>query len=503
MDHRRQGAPDSLPQKSPAQPDRSKKNSTLLQKLEELIGACAPAFSCGQSFQRARRHFLAHLAGFGRHTISALLRTQNRHQQDWSADYRLYSQDRFDAQAVFNHIRSQVEMSLPAQEPLVVAMDDSLLRKTGRKIHGVRWQRDPLGPPFHVNFVRGLRVLQMSAALPQGQGAARMVPIDFQHAVLPAKPSPKATEQEWADYKKLRAEKNINCLGHERLKILRQEMDRNDSSGRKLVVGVDGRFTNKTFLREVPERTVIVGRIRKDAVVHELPDNQPALGRKRKYGKLAATPEQLLKDEAVSFQTVRAFAAGKEHLFQIKQMGPVVVRLDRAARPVRILVIKPLGYRLKKGGKLLYRQAAYLMCTDPGMSLEELLQDFLWRWDIEVNFRDEKTILGVGQAQVRTEASNQNAPALAVSAYAMLLLASVQAYGKDGAPDRLQQAKWYRRGKQDRASTSELINQLRRELWSESINPAHLSDFMSNGAPDEKSPKCPVPLASALFLSTN
>lgn len=467
------------------------------------MGVCAPAFSCVQSFQRARRHFLAHLAGFGRHTISSLLRTQNRHQQDWSADYRFYSQDRFDEQAVFNQIRCEVEKNLPSGKPLVTSMDDSLLRKTGRKIHGVRWQRDPMSPPFHVNFVQGLRVLQISAALPQGPGSARMVPIDFQHAVLPAKPSKKATAEELENYKKLRAEKNINCLGQKRLEILRKEMDRSDSAGRKLVVGVDGRFTNKTFLTKVPERTVIVGRIRKDAVVHELPENQPALGRKRKYGRLVSTPEQLLKDEKIPFQTVRAFAAGKEHEFQIKQMGPVVMRLDRAARPVRILVIKPLGYRLKKGGKLLYRQPAFLMCTDPEMSLEDFLQDYLWRWDIEVNFRDEKTILGVGQAQVRTEASNQNAPALAVAAYAMLLLASVQVYGKEGSPDRLQEAKWYQRKKQDRASTNELINQLRRELWSEAINPAHLSDFISNRTPDQKSQKCPVPLTSALFLSVN
>jgi hypothetical protein len=431
------------------------------------------------------------------------LRTQNRHRQDWSADYRFYSQDRFDEQAVFNHIRCGVEQTLAADAPLVVAMDDSLLRKTGSKMEGVRWQRDPMSPPFHVNFVRGLRVLQISAALPQGQGAARLVPVDFQHAVLPAKPSKKATAEELEVYKKVRAQKNINCVGSQRVDVLRQAMDQSGSAQRKLVVGVDGRFTNRTFLKTIPERTVIIGRIRKDAVVHELPESQPALGRKRKYGKLVSTPEELLKDESVAFQSVRAFAAGKEHDFQIKRIGPVVMRLDRAARPVQILVIKPLGYRLKQGGKLLYRQPAYLICTDPEMALEDFLQDFLWRWDIEVNFRDEKTILGVGQAQVRTEASNQNAPALAVSAYALLLLASVKAHGKNGTPDRLQEAKWYRRKKQERATTSELINQLRRELWSEAINPEHLSDFMSSTAPDEKSEKCPLPLASAVFLSTN
>jgi hypothetical protein len=83
------------------------------------------------------------------------------------------------------------------------------------------------------------------------------------------------------------------------------------------------------------------------------------------------------------------------------------------------------------------------------------------------------------------------------------LLASVKAHGKNGTPDRLQEAKWYRRKKQERATTSELINQLRRELWSEAIHPAHLSDFTSRPAQNEKSDQCPVPLTSAVFLTLN
>ncbi len=431
-----------------------------------------------------------------------MLRAQNRHHLDWSADYRFYSLDRFDEEAVFSQIRAQIEKSLPRTRPLVVAMDDSLLRKTGRKIHGVRYLRDPLGPPFQVNLVRGLRVLQLSAALPQGRGRARMIPIDFQHAVLPAKPRKDAPELEWENYRLLKAQTNINSVGYQRIAALRQGLDQANPK-RRLVVCVDGRFTNKTFLQQIPQRTVIIGRIRKDSVVHQLPAAQPARGRKRKYGSLLSTPEQLLKDPTVPFQTIRAFAAGKVHQFQVKRLGPVVMRLDRAARPVQILVIKPLGYRLTIGGKLLYRQPAYLLCTDPQLALEEFLQQFLWRWDIEVNFRDEKTLLGVGQAQVRTEPSNQNAPALAVAAYAMLLLASVNAYGKSGVPDRLEQAKWYRRKKKDRATTNELINQLRRELWAEALAPEHFSHFTSRAAPDQKSQKSTVPLSSAAFLSLN
>ena len=96
-----------------------------------------------------------------------------------------------------------------------------------------------------------------------------------------------------------------------------------------------------------------------------------------------------------------------------------------------------------------------------------------------------------------------NALALAVAAYAMLLMASVKAYGKNGAPDRLWEAKWYQRKEKERATTNELINQLRRELWSEALHSKHFSDFMSSGDADQKSEKCEVPLASAAFLSVN
>jgi hypothetical protein len=471
--------------------------------LEDLLAKTRATFASEQSFRCARRHILSGLAGFGRHTISGLLRTQNRHQQDWTADYRLYSRDRFDEDAVFDVVRRKVEATLAPDSPLVVAMDDSLLRKTGRKIHGVRYQRDPMSPPFHVNFVRGLRVLQLSAAVPQEGGAARLVPVDFTHAVLPPKPPRTASEEERQAYAKLRAARNINVVGRERLQHLRQEMDRSGSASRPLLVSVDGRFTNGTVLRAVPERTVLIGRLRKDAVLHHLPEGQRERGRRRKYGAAAPTPEQLLKDETVPWQTVRAYACGKVHEFKLKRLGPLVARVDKATQPLQIVVIKALGYRLTKGAKLCYRQPAFLLCTDPDLALEQLLQVFLWRWDIEVNFRDEKTILKVGEAQVRTEASNQNAPALAVAAYALLLLASIEAYGKNGAPDRLHQAKWYQREAGQRATTNELINQLRVELWSAALDPRHFRDFMSASPSTQNSEKSETSLAAALFLSTS
>lgn len=442
---------------------------------------------------------LSSLVGFGRHTITGLLRTQNRHQLDWTADYRFYSQERFDDGAVFDLVRRMLESHLDKPQPLVAAMDDSLLRKSGRHIHGVRYVRDPLSPPFNVNLVRGLRVLQISAALPDGTGAARMVPVDFQHAVLPPKPSRKATAEELKTYEQERAKRNINKIGVERIRHLRQQMDQSGSAGRQLITTVDGRFTNGTVFKALPERTVLIGRLRKDAVLHFLPREQPDRGRKRKYGSLAPTPEQLLKEESVPWHGVRARACGQMHAFKIKRLEAVVMRMNGAAMPVQVMVIKPLGYRLTTAGTLLYRQPAFLVCTDPKLSVEEFLQDFLWRWDIEVNFRDEKTILKVGQGQVRNHNSTQSAPALGVAAYSLLLLAATETFGKNGVPDRHHQPKWYRRPKGQRATTNELINQLRIELWASSLRPGHFSDFINATSAHQKSEKCQLNPAAALF----
>ena len=139
-----------------------------------------------------RHHLLSQLVCLGRHTVTGVTATAGAAFQDWSAQYRLYSQARFDPEAVFGVVRRQLQQQLSSEEPLVVAMDDSLLRKTGTEIPGVSWRRDPLGPPFQVNFVRAQRILQLSAALPSRENAsARLIPIDFQHVPTARKPKRK------------------------------------------------------------------------------------------------------------------------------------------------------------------------------------------------------------------------------------------------------------------------------------------------------------------------
>jgi DDE superfamily endonuclease len=447
--------------------------------------------------ERLRGHLLAQLVCLGRHTLTGLLSTNGQLQADWSADYRLYSRSRIDPAELFGQVRRGAQASLAAEEPLTVAMDDSILRKSGRQIPGVGYRRDPLSPPFHVNLVRGMRFVQLSALVRQPDGFCRMIPIDFQQAPLPARPSRNASAEQQQQYKVALAAANINGLGLERVTTLRRQLDSEQGAqARPLRRVVDGRFTNAKLLKNIPANTTLIGRIRRDAKLFFLPQTQAATGRKRIYGQAAPTPEQFLADPAVEFQYVQAQLGARHCPFRVKSLGPLRALQSGASQTLQLLVIAPLGYRLRKGSKLLYRQPAFLICTDPTLCIHSLLQSYLWRWDIEINFRDQKSLLGIGQAQVRNPQSVQIQPAVAVAAYSLLLLAAAQCNLQ-----ALSQPKWRPPAEPKRLSTASLINLLRHELWNASIRTRSFSHFSSDPLIDHNPQKPQPDLRSAVFYA--
>jgi hypothetical protein len=117
----------------------------------------------------------------------------------------------------------------------------------------------------------------------------------------------------------------------------------------------------------------------------------------------------------------------------------------------------------------------------------------------QVNFRDQKTLLGIGQAQVRNQQSVHSVPQLQVAAYSSLLLASFKSFGSNGHPDSLPKPKWRKSKTPSRASTANLLNQLRYDLWGSQLRHSHFSDFPSATLPTTKSEKCSLDLASSLF----
>ena len=138
-------------------------------------------------------------------------------------------------------------------------------------------------------------------------------------------------------------------------------------------------------------------------------------------------------------------------------------------RPLRLILIKAPGYRLRKSSKLLYREPAFLITTDLTTPAAELIAAYLARWEVEVNFRDEKNLLGVGQAQVRNVQAVARAPAFLVACYGMLLWSGIRVFGDRRTADFETLPAW-RNVEPARPSTRDLIRLLQRQAADGQLN---------------------------------
>lgn len=467
-----------------------------MSEVERLAAKCALAGASSAASKRVVRHLVSSLACLGRNTITGQLATAGRQFTDWTADYRLYSQERVDTRAMLGELQLEVASRLHPDQPVVVALDDTRLKKWSKRTPGVSYTRDPLGPKFRINLLLAQRFVQQSMAFTDGSGIARMIPVDFIHAPVAAKPRRNAAAGEWAAYRQAQREQVLGAVGGDRVRQLRANLDRRAATKwRKLIMVVDGGYTNKTFLGGLPARCCAIGRIRGDAKLYHLPAAQPLRGRRRIYGPAAPTPEELRQDTGTAWEEVPVQISGRECRLRVKTSTPLRWRATGVRHNLRLVVIAPLGYRVNNQGRQLYRKPAYLICTDPDLSVQEVVQYYIWRWDIEVNFRDEKTLIGVGQAQVHHVNSVERVPAMSVVAYGVLLASALSVYGLAGQAFALPPPKWQARPS-TRVTPQQLITQLRHDLWSETL---HYSDFVAPLATGAKPDNIRSCLASALF----
>jgi len=423
--------------------------------------------------------------------------------KDWSAAYRLFKGERMKLDELFGSIRKQVVLLNGSQQQHIYAhMDDTLLRKRGKKIHGTGWMRDPLGPPFASNFVWAQRFIQISLSLLEKDtfGPSRAIPVDFVHCPPVQKPSKKATQQEIAVYRERQKKEKMSAVGIQRIINLRNKLDDDGHASTKLVLSVDGSYTNETVLRQLPANVDLIGRIRKDAKLYQLPEPSTGQrGRKRSYGQELPTPEQIRQDNTIPYQPVEAWAAGKMRTFDVKLVKNIRWRKSKD-RNLMLIIIRPVSYRLTKKSKLLYRNPAYLISTDQNTEIRLLLQAYIRRWEIEVGFRDQKTLIGCGQAQVREKNAVQKVPAFISACYGMILLASHITNLTENKI--LPGPKWYKNQQKSRVTTGDILNRLRTERWVQSVN-INFSDFVNIEEKLAKLGKMANPVFSSMFYIRN
>lgn len=155
------------------------------------------AFSQYRVFVRARELADGFVTAWGRHTISQALCAMHAQFEDWSASYRFFSRSPWQPTNLFQPVVETAVAMLPATGLIAIALDDTAVKKSSKRIPGVSFGRDPMSPPFHPNLIMGQRFIQAAIILrPEGlNGPARTIPVRFHPAPPPLKPKKQAAQK--------------------------------------------------------------------------------------------------------------------------------------------------------------------------------------------------------------------------------------------------------------------------------------------------------------------
>jgi len=449
----------------------NRKGLMLLAAFLQILQLWAPVFPQRRSGRRAVAQALGSILSFGRRTLSRSLWALGRQDRDWSADYRLHARADWDADSLFQPILERAIPLCPGPY-IVIAMDDTRIRKTGRKILSAFYQRDPLSPKFRFNLMWGLRFLQMTVIVPlyrsRSEASPRSLPIRFQEVPALKRPGKKAAADDVAAWREAVKRHNLSQHSVTTLRGVRASLDVAGAADRWLLAVGDGSFCNRTMFRGRIERVHLLARTRRDArLCYRAADGSRAF-----YATDKFTPEQVRQDEKTAWQQAAIFYGGQMRSMRYKSISGVYWQSGAGQQALRLLVVAPVPYSNGKEKRKCYRDPAFLLTTDCEGDAAALLQAYFDRWQIEVNHREEKDTLGVGQAQLRSPRSVPRQPALVVAAYSALLLAGVLVYDSKRTDDFPALPKWRRSAR--RPSCLDLVAVLRRQLASDPSSQADL-----------------------------
>ena len=116
----------------------------LLPRLCVVLGGWRRCFSDHRTYRRAQEHAIALLVCLGRRTISRSICVLGRQFRNWTSEYRLFSKCKWKPHALFDVVLEQIPELLSPGHPLVVVLDDTTRKKTGKRICAAKVLRDHL-----------------------------------------------------------------------------------------------------------------------------------------------------------------------------------------------------------------------------------------------------------------------------------------------------------------------------------------------------------------------
>jgi hypothetical protein len=360
------------------------------------------------------RHFSMLIVGWaltvGRHTIGRVILTVGAHtSRHFASVYRFLSRSIWCCDSVSRVVFDLIVRTLLwGESELICVVDDTLNKRTGKKICGAAHQHDgsvpkgelPVG--FGVCFV----IIGLTVRLP---GISRRV------FCLPY-----AARLWWPEKAKVRPRnvpyKTKNQLALELIELTHSWLSEDQS----LTVILDQGYTCETIFKGRSSAVRITGRARTDAALYKTQSDKRlgAMGRPPKKGERFPTPQQMFADPATPWQITRAGLYGQE---------VAVMVYSFKAKWYRSAGHEVLSVALSRDPRGKHPDCVFLdtrVETPP----EETLRTYSRRWSIEITNREAKQMLGSADPQCRTQKAVVRASMIAYWAYSLVVLWLVAQY---------------------------------------------------------------------------
>jgi hypothetical protein len=317
---------------------------------------------------------------------------------------------------------------VPAEEPIVLVVDDSTKKKAGRHIEGVGHYRNGAGSARQeyrtlrgLNFVWGI----MRVPVPGWPGQSVSVPIGL------------------SLYLKEEQARKLKQPYQSRSALAREIVDFAAAQlpTRQLRVLGDGGYATKDCLRQLPARVDVVARLLITGKLYERPPTRvkPRRGCPPKKGPLLGSPQTL----------ARKRSGWQPHP---TEAGAVVQAWDGLwhtvlpGRLIRVVVVRrPATKRTRKlGQRKPPPPLEAFFTTDLSLSLEVIREQYRERWAVEITLRDSNAFTGFGQDQCRKVERVVGANTLRLVLTAARTLWFVEQVCHAQAPDLQRYRPWYR-----------------------------------------------------------
>ncbi len=432
-----------------------------------VLDAFAPLFS-SRTWPHAHTLLLGAILVNGRRTVASALRVMGLAQHAHFTNYhRVLNRDAWSPLAAARILLGLIVAALPAGSTLVLAADDTVERRNGRKIDARGCYRDAVrSSRNHTIRCFGLKWLALAALVP--------VPWSKRPWALPF-----FTVLCWPKGKggQLHHKTSIDRLRQMIAQVRRWQ------PLRKLILVVDGGFAAVALAAScIGHEVTLVCRLRLDAALYHPPHPQPASkrGPKPKKGPRQRTPKQWLARSDTPWQSIEVeWYGGRRKTLRVLSRTALWHTSGQAPVSIRFVVVRDVEGEV--------RDAAFL-CTDTGATAEEILGWAVQRWSLEVTFEEVRAHLGMEtQRQWSDKAIARTTPVL-LGLYSVLTLVALPWHG-EGSLSAVGSA-WYAKKS---PTFSDCIRVAREKIWRSRI---------SGGSDTPDGPlQLPRPLLDALIQS--